>query len=144
MNHNKALRFKGVIDMTSAINVSVEKGFLRVIGEIPVTSSKEELEAFVSDINWRLLGDKQTPKAPSFGLRTRELTEADAAIYIGRSRSFLRSCRHEGKRGKRPRGPKYTRDSARSIRYPVEELDKWLAGRALYEATCEEMGDEEQ
>ncbi|MDL2264471.1 hypothetical protein LJC31_07460 [Synergistaceae bacterium OttesenSCG-928-I11] len=127
--------------MTSAINVSVEKGFLRIIGEIPVASTKEELEAFISDINWRLLGDKETQKAPSFGLLRRELTEADAAIYIGRSRSFLRSCRHEGKKGKRPRGPKYTRDSERSIRYPVEELDKWLASRALYEASCEEMSD---
>ena len=122
--------------MAGAINVSVEKGFLRVIGEIPVASSKEELEAFISDINWRLLGDKEMPKAPSFGMRTKELTEADAAIYIGRSRSFLRSCRHEGRKGKRPRGPKYTRDSARSIRYPVDELDKWLASRALYEATA--------
>lgn len=127
--------------MRSAINVSVEKGFLRVVGEIPVASTKEELEAFISDINWRLLGDKETQKAPSFGLLRKELTEADAAIYIGRSRSFLRSCRHEGKKGKRPRGPKYTRDSERSIRYPVEELDKWLASRALYEASCEEMGD---
>ena len=133
-----------MIDMTSAINVSVEKGFLRVIGEIPVTSTKEELEAFVSDINWRLLGDKEMPKPPSFGLHIRELTEADAAIYIGRSRSFLRACRREGKKGKRPRGPKYTRDSERSIRYPVEELDKWLSSRALYEVSCEEMRDEEQ
>ncbi len=128
--------------MAGAINVSVEKGFLRVIGEIPVASTKEELETFISDINLRLLGDKEMPKAPSFGLRTKELTEADAAIYIGRSRSFLRNCRHVGRKAKRPRGPKYTRDSARSIRYPVDELDKWLASRALYEATCEEMGDD--
>lgn len=130
--------------MTSAINVSVEKGFLRVVGEIPVTSTKEELEGFILEINCRLLGNKEMPKAPSFGLCTRELTEADAAIYIGRSRSFLRSCRHEGKKGKRPRGPKYTRDSERSIRYPVVELDKWLASRALYEASCEEMRDDEK
>lgn len=90
--------------MAGVINVSVEKGFLRVIGEIPVASSKEELEAFISDINWRLLGDKEMPKAPSFGMRTKELTEADAAIYIGRSRSFLRTCRHEGRKGKPPKG----------------------------------------
>jgi len=113
--------------MTSAINVSVEKGFLRVIGEIPVTSTKEELEAFISDITWRLLGDKENKKAPSFGLLRRELTEADAAIYIGRSRSFLRSCRHEGKKGKCPRGPKYTRDSD---------------VRGFQESWCEAVGDE--
>ena len=41
------------------------------------------------------------------------------------------------------RFPKYTRDSERSIRYPLEELDKWLASRALYEATCEERYDDE-
>ena len=51
--------------MRSAINVSVEKGFLRVVGEIPVASTKEELEAFISDITWRLLGDKENKKAPS-------------------------------------------------------------------------------
>ena len=124
--------------MSGVISVSVEKGFLQIIGEIAVASTREELEGFIADINWRLLGDKDLPSAPSFGLRTKELTEADAAIYIGRSRSFLRSCRREGKKGKRSRGPKYTRDSERSIRYPIEELDKWLASRALYEVTCEE------
>lgn len=129
--------------MTGAINVSVDKGFLRVIGEIAVASSKVELEAFVAEINRQLLGDKATVKMPSFGLETKELTETDAAIYIGRSKSFLRSCRREGRKGKRSRGPKYTRDSERSIRYPVAELDKWLAGRALYEAACEEIRDDE-
>ena len=127
-----------MIRIISAINVSVDKGFLRVIGEISIASSKEELEAFVAEIHGKLLGDKEFSKAPSFGLATKELCEADAAIYIGRSKSFLRSCRREGKKGKRPRGPKYTRDSVRSIRYPIEELDKWLASRALYEASCEE------
>jgi hypothetical protein len=131
--------------MANMINVSVDKGFLRVFGEIPVMSNKDELEAFVSEINWLLLGDKECAKTPSFGLAVKELNEADAAIYIGRSKSFLRTCRREGKKGKRARGPKYTRDSARSIRYPVSELDKWLASRALYEATCEEeFGEDEK
>jgi len=129
--------------MTSAINVSVDKGFLRVLGEIPVSSTKKELEAFVAEINWQLLGDKNCAKTPSFGLSVKEFTEAEAAIYIGRSKSFLRSCRLEGKKGKRPRGPKYTRTSSRAIRYPVEELDKWLASRHLYEAKCEEAPADE-
>lgn len=124
--------------MTSMVNVSVDHGFLRVLGEIAVASSKEELEAFVAEINWKLLGDQKISKLPSFGLAARELTEADAAIYIGRSKSFLRKCRIEGRVGKRQRGPKYTRDSQRSIRYPVDELDKWLASRNRYEAVCEE------
>ena len=130
---------RGVVFVASAINVYVDKGCLRVIGEIPVASCKEELEAFVSEINLKLLGDKKTPKLPSFGLATKELNESDAAIYIGRSKSFLRKCRMEGKSGTRPRGPKYTRDSARCIRYPVEELDRWLSNRVRYEACCEEQ-----
>jgi len=123
--------------MEGAISVCVDKGCLRVIGEIPVTSGKEDLEAFLSEISLKLLGDKKMPKLPSFGLTKKELTETDAAIYIGRSKSFLRKCRMEGNVGKHQRGPKYTRDSARCIRYPVEELDKWLASRKKYEANCE-------
>ena len=124
--------------MENTIIVCVDKGCLRVIGEIPVTSSKEDLEAFISEISFKLLGDKKMPKLRSFGLTTKELTEAEAAIYIGRSKSFLRKCRMEGNVGKHQRGPKYTRDSARSIRYPIDELDKWLANRKKYEANCEE------
>ena len=45
--------------MESAINVCVDKGCLRVIGEIPVTSGKEGLEAFLSEISLKLLGDKK-------------------------------------------------------------------------------------
>jgi hypothetical protein len=123
--------------MESAIDVSVDKGFLRLIGEIPVASSREDLEAFVMDIGLKLLGNKKMPKLPSFGLRTKELTETEAAVYIGRSKSFLRKCRAEGRAGRRQRGPKYTRDSARTIRYPLDELDKWLSNRAIYETNCE-------
>ena len=123
--------------MESAINVSVEKGCLRLVGEIPVASSKEDLEVFVLDIKQKLLGDRKMPRLPSFGMARKELTEAEAAIYIGRSKSFLRKCRAEGSAGGRQRGPKYTRDTERSIRYPVDELDKWLSGRAKYGANCE-------
>jgi hypothetical protein len=127
--------------MAGAINVCVEKGCLRVTGEIPVTSGKEDLEAFLSELRLRLLGDKKMPKLPSFGLKTKELREAEAAIYIGRSKSFLRKCRMNGGAGGGQRGPKYTRDSARTIRYPIDELDKWLASRAKYEANCEVTRD---
>jgi hypothetical protein len=125
--------------MESAINVCVDKGCLRLVGEIPVASSREDLEAFVLDIRLKLLGDKKMPKLPSFGLRSKELTETEAAMYIGRSKSFLRKCRVDGNAGGRQRGPRYTRDSARTIRYPVDELDKWLASRAKYETNCEVM-----
>ena len=127
--------------MDGAVSVCVDKGCLRVIGEIPVTSCKEGLEAFVSEISLKLLGDKKMPKLRSFGLITKELNEADAAVYIGRSKSFLRKCRMVGNIGKHQRGPKYTRDSKRCIRYPVDELDKWLASRKKYEANCEVTHD---
>jgi hypothetical protein len=77
------------------------------------------------------------PRLAFFGFRSKELTEAEAAVYIGRSKSFLRKCRGEGSAGGRQRGPKFTRDSARTIRYPVDELDKWLSSRARYGANCE-------
>jgi hypothetical protein len=128
--------------MESGINVSVDKGCLRLVGEIPVASSRENLEAFILDISHKLLGDKKMPKLPSFGLRSKELTEAEAAVYIGRSKSFLRKCRAEGNAGGRQRGPKYTRVSERTIRYPVDELDKWLASRERYEANCEIAQDD--
>ena len=70
--------------MEGAVNVSVEKGFMRVIGEIALTSSAEDLEAFMSEISLQLLGNKKKPKPPSFGVTKKELTEAEAAVYIGR------------------------------------------------------------
>ena len=123
--------------MESAISVFVDKGCLRVIGEISVASGKEELEEFLSEISFKLLGDKRLPKLRSFGVSVKELNEKDAAIYIGRSKSFLRKCRMEGFVGKIQRGPKYTRDSERTIRYPIDELDKWLANRKKFQANCE-------
>ena len=123
--------------MERAISVCVEKGCLRVLGEISVASGKEELEEFVSEISFKLLGDKSVPKLRSFGISVKELNEKEAAVYIGRSRSFLRKCRMEGFVGKHQRGPKYTRDSERTIRYPIDELDKWLASRKKFQANCE-------
>jgi hypothetical protein len=124
-----------------AVSIRVERGCLRVLGEIPVSCGREELEAFVAEICLKLLGDSKKPKLPSFGLTVKELTEAEAAIYIGRSRSFLSNCRIKGKTGAGRRGPKFTRDSQRAIRYSVAELDKWLASRPLYEANCEVMSN---
>lgn len=128
--------------MEHGINVCVEQGCLRVIGEIPVSSGKEGLEAFLSDLSFKLLGNKKTPKLHSFGQSQRVLTESEAAVYIGRSKSFLRKCRTKGGAGDGIRGPKFTRDGQRGIRYPVAELDKWLASRKTYEANCEAMADD--
>ena len=124
--------------MALVIDVHIEKGNLKITGEIPVTSSAEELKAFVGEIKLQLLGDMDIENLPSSGIIRHDLTEAEAARYIGRSKSFLQKCRRDGRNGGRLRGPKYTRDSQRIIRYPVDELDKWLASRNRYQAGCEE------
>jgi hypothetical protein len=121
----------------SAVRVFVERGRLRIVGEIPVISDRAELEAFVSEINVKLLGDEKKPKRAPFSLARKELTEAEAAIYIGHSRSFLKKCRLYGGIGGYTRGPKFTRDTKRCIRYPIDELDKWMSNRARYETNCE-------
>jgi hypothetical protein len=126
----------------NAVRVFVERGCLRIVGEIPVASDRAELEAFVSEINVRLLGDGRKPKRQPFALSAKELTEAEAAVYIGHSRSFLKKCRIYGGTGGHTRGPKFTRDTKRCIRYPIEELNKWLNNRARYETNCEAAGND--
>ncbi|GHV57975.1 hypothetical protein FACS1894216_22600 [Synergistales bacterium] len=125
------------VNMEGAVSVYVENGCLKVIGEIPVAGDRGAFDAFIAAIIMKLLGDSKKPKLQSFSPAARELAERDASIYIGRSRAFLKKCRLEGSTGGRPRGPKFTRESARCVRYPIDELDKWLAGRARYETNCE-------
>lgn len=123
--------------MGLVLDVYIDKGNLKILGELPVTSDPQEIRAFLSEIKYRLLGDKNIDDlAP--GLMHRELTEEEAAKYIGKSRSFLQKCRREGRRSGKLRGPKYTRDTSRTIRYPVDELERWLASRERYEFGCEE------
>lgn len=55
----------------------------------------------------------------------RFLKEADAARYIGMSRSFLRKSRCEGRVGKRTVGPDYHKNG-RAVRYKIDDLDRWL------------------
>lgn len=54
------------------------------------------------------------------------LTEKEAAVYLGTSRSFLRRDRSEGSRVKHISGPSYIR-AGRMIRYLRSDLDDWLA-----------------
>jgi hypothetical protein len=65
----KKRKRKGVTLMESAVNVSVDKGGLRLVGEIPVASSREDLEAFVMDIRLKLLGSKKNAQAGFFRLQ---------------------------------------------------------------------------
>ncbi|WP_367607865.1 helix-turn-helix transcriptional regulator [Legionella sp. W05-934-2] len=51
--------------------------------------------------------------------------EAEAAEYIGMSRSFLSQDRVNGTLANRTPGPKYLK-IGRSVRYLKEDLDLWL------------------
>ena len=57
--------------------------------------------------------------------KTNVLTEKEAAIYIGMSRSFLSQDRMNGYRENRTQGPRFMK-LGRSVRYHIEDLDEWL------------------
>ena len=124
--------------MAGSFDTHIEKGYLRISAQIPLVSTGEEIETFIRELKFQLLGDKKVKDYGPINLPPQELNEKDAARYIGRTVSFLRSCRYAGKTTNGDRGPKYTRGTKRSIRYPVKELDKWLGNLHLYSASCEE------
>jgi hypothetical protein len=123
--------------MAKNIDIHIEGGYLQIKGRIPVATAGEELESFVRELKFQLFGEKSRDEG-SQSYVPKDLNEKDAARYIGRSVSFLRSCRYEERKGMRDKGPRYTRDSERCIRYPVKELDKWLTNRKLYYTGREE------
>jgi hypothetical protein len=127
-----------VMKVANNISIHIEGGFLQISGQIPVASAGAEIESFIRELKFHLFGEAQVKNDRPEGISPKDLNEKDAAKYIGRSVSFLRSCRYNGKHHGRDRGPKYARDSERCIRYPVKELDSWLEGRRLYSACCEE------
>ena len=123
--------------MALVVDVYIDKGNLIISGELPVSCGLDELEAFIAEIRLKLLGDREQAPTPQ-SIVKHELTEGEAAKYIGKSKSFLRRCRRDGRVNGCQRGPCYTRDTERTIRYPIGELDKWLASRELYQVSCEE------
>jgi len=124
--------------MAKNIDIHIEGGYLHIKGRIPVATAGEELESFVGELKFQLFGEKSRDEQ-SQGFVPKDLNEKDAARYIGRSVSFMRSCRYGERKGMRDKGPRYTRDSERCIRYPVKELDKWLTNRKLYYSGHEEL-----
>lgn len=55
----------------------------------------------------------------------RALTEIEASLYIGMSRSYLRQARMDGKRENRTPAPPFIK-IGRSVRYLLEDLNAWL------------------
>jgi hypothetical protein len=121
------------------ISIFVEGGHLQIHCQIPVASTSDDIAAFIEELKFHMLGDERNTNVKTVAYAPKELNERDAAQYIGRSLSYLRSFRLNGKGKRRDGGPKYTRDTARCIRYPVKELDKWLEKRKLYSSLCEEL-----
>lgn len=54
-------------------------------------------------------------------MRQRYLTTEQAATYLGYTTQYLRVLRMRGK------GPPFIRLTAKSLRYDVEEIDRWMA-----------------
>lgn len=66
-------------------------------------------------------------------MNTEILTEKEAAIYIGMSRSFLSQDRMNGYREGRTPGPIFMK-LGRSVRYQKQDLDTWLAQHRIIRA----------
>jgi predicted DNA-binding transcriptional regulator AlpA len=69
--------------------------------------------------------DKSSLKPLGGSTRPRLLTEKQAALYIGMSRSFLRQSRMNGRRQNRTSGPPFLK-IGRKVLYLAEDLDAWL------------------
>lgn len=65
----------------------------------------------------------QIPRASR--VHRRGLSEAEAAHYVGMSRSFLRQARMDGRRLNRTPGPPFTK-IGRKVLYLKDDLDRWL------------------
>jgi hypothetical protein len=125
--------------MANNISIFVEGGYLQINCQIPVTSTSDDITAFIEELKFHMLGRERNSNVQAIAYVPKELDEKDAARYIGRSLTFLRSFRLNGKGKRQEGGPKYTRDTARCVRYPVKELDKWLENRRTYSSSCEEV-----
>jgi hypothetical protein len=127
-----------VMKVPNNISIRIEGGYLQISAQMSVVNAGAEIEPFIRELKFQLFGDAETINDQPAPIAPRDLDEKDAAKYIGRSVSFLRDCRYGGKNKGKRRGPKYTRISQRCIRYPVQELDKWLESCRLYGSCCEE------
>jgi predicted DNA-binding transcriptional regulator AlpA len=68
------------------------------------------------------------------------LTEAEAAIYIGMSKSFLNQGRSQGHRKNRTKTPPYLK-LGKAVRYRRCDLDAWLKENMVYIPDFDEIGE---
>jgi len=64
-------------------------------------------------------------KSATGGDTVRLMGEAEAARYLGMSRSFLRQSRMDGNRNGRTPAPPWIQ-IGRTVRYDTEDLDRWI------------------
>lgn len=69
-------------------------------------------------------------------VRRRAVTEIEAALYIGMSRSWLAQARMNGS----PDAPPFLK-IGRSVRYLIDDLDRWLASRRRRTSVVEGASD---
>jgi hypothetical protein len=119
-------------------NIRFEKGVFRISAEIPVAGAREAIDSLLRELNLQLLGEERSIAGQSPDMPPKMLNERDAARYIGRSVSFLRTCRYKAKRGEIDAGPRYVRLRNKFILYPVRELDDWLNRSQLFSSCMEE------
>jgi hypothetical protein len=124
------------------VNIHFDKGVFRINAEIPVAGVGEAIESLIEELKSQLLGETESGKSGLLKITPKELNEKDAAKYIGRSISFLRTCRYKEKTGEMGSGPKYIRDLNKFIHYSVKDLDEWLNGRQRFRTCFEEKNSQ--
>jgi hypothetical protein len=120
------------------ISIKFEKGVFLISARIPVARAREAIEKIFGELNAQLLGEEQMTAGQTANAAPKLLNEKDAAKYIGRSVSFLRTCRYKAKRGQTDAGPKYIRIGNKFIAYPVKDLDNWLDNNQRFSTFFEE------
>ena len=124
--------------MPNNTNIRFEKGVFRISAEIPVAGAREAIDSLICELNLQLLGEERSAGGQQVNVAPKLLNERDAARYIGKSVSFLRTCRYKTKQGEIDAGPRYVRLRSKFILYPVKELDDWLNRNRLFSSCMEE------
>jgi hypothetical protein len=126
------------MSVANNVNIRFERGVFRISAEIPVTRAREAIESIVDELNSQVLGEDQLVIDQTVKAAPKVLCEKDAAKYIGRSVSFLRTCRYKARRGESDAGPKYIRLRNKFIAYTVKDLDDWLNHNQRFSTCFEE------
>ncbi len=107
---------------TENVDVSVASLTLNLNDLAAVKEECEAIRAVVLDISQQFRELKRNVSL----LAAHPLTTAEAAAYLGVSKSFLALGRSQGARDGRTPPPPYSK-VGRAVRYTIADLDKWLS-----------------